>query len=104
MYTQSGDASPTWATAPKELARKRAFTFGGLVGCEHDTSEELLECLQNNLDVDTIIKNQSNEVCVCFFYQEKNMCIIEIFFQFETVVCHERLFKCVSCVDRLCTS
>ncbi|XP_071794194.1 acetylcholinesterase-like [Asterias amurensis] len=61
VIVQSGDASPTWATAPKELARKRAFTFGGLVGCEHDTSEELLECLQNNLDVDTIINNQSNE-------------------------------------------
>ena len=71
MYTQSGDATPTWATAPKELARKRAFTFGGLVGCEHDTSEELLECLQNNLDVDTIINNQSNEVCVLFLSRKK---------------------------------
>ncbi|XP_071795074.1 acetylcholinesterase-like [Asterias amurensis] len=61
---ESGNPSAPWATVSKDKARRRAFTLGGLVGCERDTSEELLECLQNTADVDALIENQQGEAIV----------------------------------------
>ncbi|XP_022085529.1 cholinesterase 1-like [Acanthaster planci] len=55
---ESGDASAPWATLPGDTARRHAFALGKLVGCERQTSEELLECLQQVEGFDKIIENQ----------------------------------------------
>ena len=60
--TQSGDASAPWATLPGSQARRHAFGLGKLVGCERQTSEELLECLQTIEGVDSIVENQYEKV------------------------------------------
>ncbi|XP_022085421.1 cholinesterase 1-like [Acanthaster planci] len=58
VILESGDAAAPWATIPASEAPRRAFTFGKLVGCERQTSEELLKCLQQLEGFDTIIENQ----------------------------------------------
>ncbi|XP_038061912.1 cholinesterase 1-like [Patiria miniata] len=55
---ESGDAAAPWATTPDVAARRAAFGLGKLVGCEQQTSEELLECLQQIEGFDTIVENQ----------------------------------------------
>ncbi|XP_033634396.1 cholinesterase 2-like [Asterias rubens] len=55
---QSGDVFSPWAIIEAAKARKVAFALGKLLGCERDTSEELLECLQKVEDIDYIIKSQ----------------------------------------------
>ena len=51
-----------WAIIEAAKARKVAFALGKLLGCERDTSEELLECLQKVEDIDYIIKSQQEGV------------------------------------------
>ncbi|XP_022099989.1 cholinesterase 1-like [Acanthaster planci] len=55
---ESGNAAAPWATIQGSKARGRAFTLGKLVGCERQTSEDLLECLQQLEGFDKIIENQ----------------------------------------------
>ncbi|XP_022085552.1 acetylcholinesterase-like [Acanthaster planci] len=59
---ESGDGAAPWATIPGNKAPSRAFAFGKLVGCERQTSEELLECLQQLEGFDTIIENQYDKL------------------------------------------
>ncbi|XP_022085472.1 acetylcholinesterase-like isoform X2 [Acanthaster planci] len=59
---ESGDATAPWATASVSKARRLAFTFGKLVGCERQTSEELLECLQQVEGSDKFIENQQEKL------------------------------------------
>ena len=59
---QSGDASAPWATLPGSQASRHAFGLGNLVGCERQTSEELLECLQQLEGFDKIVENQEMKV------------------------------------------
>ncbi|XP_038061917.1 cholinesterase 1-like [Patiria miniata] len=59
---ESGDAAAPWATLPDGAARRAAFVFGKLVGCERQTSEELLECLQQIEGFDTIVENQHEKL------------------------------------------
>ena len=61
--TQSGDASAPFAILPGSQARRLAFGLGKLVGCERQTSEELLECLQRVEGFDKIVENQELKVC-----------------------------------------
>ena len=49
---------------PGDMARQLAYGLGKRVGCERETSEELLECLQKVEDVNTFIENQQGEVCL----------------------------------------
>ncbi|XP_071795073.1 acetylcholinesterase-like [Asterias amurensis] len=48
--------------------RKVAFALGKLLGCERDTSEELLQCLQKVEDIDSIIKSQQEGLAKEFGY------------------------------------
>ncbi|XP_022099951.1 acetylcholinesterase-like isoform X2 [Acanthaster planci] len=55
---QSGDATSPWAFLPSGKGRSRAFALGKLVGCEEQTSAELLECLQKVEDLDVFVQTQ----------------------------------------------
>ncbi|XP_071794240.1 acetylcholinesterase-like [Asterias amurensis] len=55
---ESGSGSAYWASMSSEKARGRAFALGKLVGCEQETSQELLECLQRVENGDIFVENQ----------------------------------------------
>ncbi|XP_038061916.1 acetylcholinesterase-like [Patiria miniata] len=59
---ESGDAAAPWSFMPAKAARRAAFGLGKLVGCEQQTSEELLECLQQIEGFDTIVENQHEKL------------------------------------------
>ncbi|XP_038061915.1 cholinesterase 1-like [Patiria miniata] len=64
---ESGDATAPWATTPASAARRAAFVLGKLVGCERQTSEELLECLQQIEGFDTIVEKQQDKLIAAEF-------------------------------------
>ncbi|XP_022100009.1 cholinesterase 1-like [Acanthaster planci] len=58
---QSGDAAAPWATMSPSTARRQAFVLGKLVGCDSQSSEELLECLLKVDGFDSFLENQGHQ-------------------------------------------
>ena len=59
MYPeQSGDSSASWSQMSPKVGRKLAYAMGKEVGCNSETSGELLECLQKVEGTDVFVENQ----------------------------------------------
>ncbi len=59
---ESGDSTASWTLLPPDIAPDLAYGMGKLVGCDSETSEELLECLQKVEGTDAFVENQQGEV------------------------------------------
>nr|XP_006818593.1 PREDICTED: cholinesterase-like [Saccoglossus kowalevskii] len=55
---QSGSGHSPWAIVPSsEVARKRSFALGELVGCSHTTTSQLIQCLRQ-VPADSLVQAQ----------------------------------------------
>ncbi|XP_033634706.1 acetylcholinesterase-like [Asterias rubens] len=55
---ESGDSTASWSQMSPKVGRKLAYAMGKEVGCNSETSGELLECLQKVEGTDVFVENQ----------------------------------------------